>query len=96
MALISLAEAKAHLKITTLDGDPRDANLETKIAMAEAIVLDYIGDEAPDPSDVIRAAVLVQLEELWDANPKGMPQTPGHLSERVTNYLRRKRKIPVA
>jgi hypothetical protein len=39
-ALVTLAAAKAHLRIDTPDGDPGDVALQTKLDQASALVLD--------------------------------------------------------
>ena len=38
--LVTLAQAKGHLRLTWADGDPRDADLQLKLDSAEAIILD--------------------------------------------------------
>src|SRR4030095_25447 len=40
--LITLAMAKAHLRITAADGDPGDADIQLKADQAEAIILNYL------------------------------------------------------
>lgn len=75
--IVTLAQAKAHLRITTPDGHPDDADLQLKLIGAEAAVLRFVGRSemgaafvaqwtSPDltPADA-QAAVLVQLGELW-------------------------------
>lgn len=76
MPLTTLAQAKAHLRITTPDGDPRDADLLMKLEQAEAIILEYCNTTAhwreitatwtpttlPRP---VHAAILLELGELW-------------------------------
>jgi hypothetical protein len=74
--LITLAEAKAHLRLTTPEGDPTDADLVQKLAAAEAAVLSYVRttlhwrtvsadwiSPATVPLDV-HHAILLQLGEL--------------------------------
>lgn len=76
MALITIAQAKAHLRIdvpTTPTPDPSDADLLLKMDLAEAIILDYlkVGAESPPRwteatvPPVIVAAILLQLAELY-------------------------------
>ena len=77
MSLVTLAQAKAHLRIDTLDlapPDALDADLALKLLQAEAIILDYlkIPETSPpywaDETDVpplVQAAILFQLGELY-------------------------------
>jgi hypothetical protein len=77
MSLVTLEQAKRHLRIdvpTTPTPDPLDADLEMKMAAAEAIVLDYIGQlnvsppawvDETDCPPIIQAAILMQTAELW-------------------------------
>lgn len=99
MALITLTQAKGHLGITTADGDPTDVMLQLKMDHAEAIILDYLKDQAPDPSPVITAAILIQLAELYrfrGDDPDGPAYEDGQLCPAVTNLLRRKRDPALA
>jgi len=83
MAIITLEEAADHLRIvlqTSNDSpdvitDPREADLNSKIAQTEALVLDYIEKDEADLSasgvnpnwlPVVRSAVLLILSALWD------------------------------
>lgn len=43
---VTLAQAKAHLYIPIIAGDPRDPDLTAKLDAAEATILDYIGRTA--------------------------------------------------
>ena len=75
--MVTLAQAKAHLRITTPDGDPTDADLLLKLDSATAAVRRYVGrseygqtflalwlsPETTDPDAA--AAVLLVLAELW-------------------------------
>lgn len=77
MSLITLAQAKLHLRIdvpTTPTPDPGDADIEMKMAAAEAIVLDYLKVPATSPTlwtdendapPLVQAAILIQLAELY-------------------------------
>ena len=40
--LVTLTQAKAHLRITTPPGDPGDDEIQFKLDQAEAIMLDYL------------------------------------------------------
>lgn len=62
--MITLAEAKAHLRI---DHAGEDADIELRLRMAHAIVADYISMTATSNSnaDVEDAAVLLVLGELY-------------------------------
>jgi len=75
--MVTLAQAKAHLRITTPDGHPDDADLQEKLAGAEAAIARFVarsemgaalvaGWTAPEvtPPDA-RYAVLLQLGEAW-------------------------------
>jgi hypothetical protein len=75
--MVTLAQAKLHLRITTPDGHPDDADLTLKLAAAEAVVTRFVARvqmgadfvaqwTSPDltPADA-QAAVLYQLGELW-------------------------------
>jgi hypothetical protein len=74
---ITLAEAKAHLRITTPPGHVDDPDIQQKLDAAEAMVFGYVArtaaraaavatwlDPASTPPDV-RGFVLLQLGELW-------------------------------
>ena len=75
--MITLAQAKAHLRIRTPDGDPADVDLQLKIDGATDAIRRYVGRSAygqtfvakwadPDTTDPdAQAAVLLQLGELW-------------------------------
>lgn len=76
MTLLTLAEAKDHLRITTPDDDPGDAALTQQITFAEALVLDYVGRSlywrdiaatwtAATLPEVVRWAMLLQLGEAY-------------------------------
>jgi hypothetical protein len=74
--LVTLAQAKDHLRITTVLGDPSDADLDLKRAQAQAIILEYCTTTAHwrevaltwDATTVpfaVQAAILLELGELW-------------------------------
>lgn len=77
MSLITLAQAKAHLRIDTVSTSPMyptNADLLLKMAAAEAVVLDYLKVPATSPPrwtdetdcpPVVQAAILFQLGELY-------------------------------
>lgn len=106
--ILSLQDAKNHLKSTALDDD---SDILLKLESAEAIVIDYIGttawwravtatwvDSATLPA-LVRAAILLQLGELyrWRGDDNDGPVvTAGDLSPAVTNLLRRYRDLVVA
>lgn len=84
MALVTLAEGKAHLRLTTPPGDPGDADLTAKLAAAEAVILGYIGTtpeyrtiaEAWTAGDVpleVKQAILLQLGELYRFRGDDLP-----------------------
>ena len=77
MALVTLDELKAHLKISGTDDDD---DLEAKLAEAEAIVLGYVNQRVSDGDDwsdtvnawtsetaprEVRAAIKMQAGELY-------------------------------
>lgn len=73
--LVTLAEAKTHLRITTAEGHPGDVDIQAKLDAAEAIILDYCNTTAWwrditvtwTPENVprqVHAAILLQLGEL--------------------------------
>lgn len=74
--LVTLAQAKGHLRLTWADGDPRDTDLEMKLAQAQAIIVEYCDTtaywrdvtETWDADTVpksVHAAILLELGELW-------------------------------
>lgn len=60
--MTTLDQARYHLRI---DGTEHDAEIEQKLALAEAIVADYIGQNTQLDSYVSAAAVMLVLGELW-------------------------------
>lgn len=78
VALVTLAEAKDHLRI---DDDDQDADINSKRLAASAIVIDYIKrplhgwtEETAPP--LIKSAVLIMLGELF-ANREAADLPPG-------------------
>jgi len=75
--MVTLAQAKAHLRITTPDGHPDDADLQLKLNGATDAIRRYVGRselgveyllvwQSPETTDTdAQAAVLLQLAELW-------------------------------
>jgi hypothetical protein len=72
MALVTLAEGKAHLQVTSSDAD---GDLTIKLAAAEAAILSYCGSTAywqpivaawtsGTVPPAVKAAILLQLGEL--------------------------------
>lgn len=68
-SLVTLAEAKTHLRVTT---DAQDADIQAKADQASAIVLDYLkgrADEAWTDATVprpVKAGVLLMLTHLYE------------------------------
>lgn len=111
--LVTLQQAIDHLLLPiVVDSDPidpRQRDLELKLAAAEAIILGYLKtvpaewvDETTTPADV-QAAILLQCGELWrfrgdDRANEGADQdaTLGQLSPTITNLLRRRRDPALA
>lgn len=85
--MITLAEAKSHLRI---DGNLEDADVEMRLRMAAAIVDDYISPTSTSRmnSDVEDAATLLVLGELY-ANRESSDSNP--LSPSVRGLLERLR-----
>ena len=88
--MISLNQAKWHLRIVD---DHDDAEIQIKLTMAQDIVMQHIGclrTENPDADvarlrqDVIRAAILLVLGELW-ANREASTANP--LSPSIRSLL---------
>ncbi len=99
MSLVTLERAKAHLLII---GAADDAEVLSKIAEAEAIVLDYIGDRTNangwnklTAPGVITSAVLIVLGALWEGR-EAAAESPEPISDAVRRLLRRYRKPPLA
>ncbi len=76
MALVTLAQAKGHLQISTATVSPldsQDADIEMKLAQSEDIILDYLKVQAISPPmwtidtvpPLVQAAILLQLAELF-------------------------------
>lgn len=83
MMLVSLDQAKKHLRI---DGNDEDADLELKVHAASGAVLNYIDDSAKtfiDTSDVI--------DEDTAGDPLGVPYEIMAATLLMTGYLYRDR-----
>jgi hypothetical protein len=77
MSLITITQAKQHIKLdvpTTPTPDPEDADILLKVAQAEAMVLDYIGEYGASPprwtdetdcDPIVQAAILMVFAELY-------------------------------
>jgi hypothetical protein len=66
--LVTLADAKTHLRITT---SSHDADITEKLADASAIILDYLREPADtwDPTTVpkpVKSAVFLMLTHLYE------------------------------
>jgi hypothetical protein len=83
--LVTLVQAKDHLRITTLEGDAGDADIQLKLDQAEALILGRCGStthwrtiaatwtaETVPPS--ITAAILVLLTHLFEHRGDDMDQ----------------------
>lgn len=71
--LVTLTQAKAHLRITLPALDPGDVDLQLKLDQAEAIILNYLGTGADaawvSPATVpgvVSAAILLMLAHLFE------------------------------
>jgi hypothetical protein len=112
MSLITIAQAKAHLRIDTdslIPSDAADADLLLKMAQAEHLILDYLKTPMTSPpywvdeTDVpplVQAAILFQLGELYrfrgDDDGKADRATDGSLSPMIEGMLRRYRDPALA
>lgn len=109
MALLTLTQAKRHLRIETETTDPlseEDEDLTLKLAQAEAVILDYLAVPvdtwtAETVPLFVQAALLYQVAELWrfrgdDVERDGVSHEPGQLSRFVMNVLRRSRDPALA
>jgi len=73
--LVTLTQAKAHLRITMPDGDPGDADLQLKLDQAEGVILNYLKGASGQAADWIdptttpgpvSAAILLMLGRLYE------------------------------
>ena len=72
-ALVSLTQAKAHLRITLPALDPGDVDIQLKLDQAEAIILDYLAEfvdaawvsPATAPG-MVSASILLVLTDLYE------------------------------
>lgn len=112
MSLITLAQAKAHLRIDTVSvspTDPAEADLILKMIAAEHIVLDYLKvvsvspplwTDETDVPPLVSAAILLQLGELYrfrgDDDGKADRESAGSLSPMIEGILRRYRDPALA
>lgn len=99
--LITLEEAVGQLKISA-DEDEDDITL--KMSLATAIVIDYIkrpdhGWDADTVPDVVKAAILEQLVELYrfrGDDPQAPAPADGYLSPSISRKLHRYRDPALA
>lgn len=90
--MITLDQAKYHLRV---DGNHEDADIQTRLTLATAIVLDYLKDSAAPTThgaDVIDAAILLVLGELYMNREGGADP----LSPSVRALLERQREPTLA
>jgi hypothetical protein len=106
---LTLAQAKDHLRLTTPDGDPSEADLTLKLVAAEQVILTYLStsaywapivaawDAATLPADV-QAAMLLELGELYRfrGDEKDTPARDPDLAPAIVGLLRRWRDPAVA
>src|SRR5262245_2492186 len=80
MALVSMQEAKTHLRITD---DDHDADIQVKADQASAIVVDYLKDRADDTWDEtttplpVKAAALFLVGHLYEHRGDDLATVPG-------------------
>jgi len=106
-AFLTLAEAKAVLRVTFAD---EDALVTLYAQMAQSIVIDYLERATTDSivlggiaewdaltvPEPIRAAVMQQLRELYEVpDPKPNLPIPGDLSPAVVMYLGRWKELVI-
>ena len=72
-ALVTLVQAKAHLRITLPALDPGDLDIQLKLDQAEAIILDYLGTSTAatwlSPATApgaVSAAILLFVAHLFE------------------------------
>lgn len=92
LSLISMDEAKMHLRIDDLESD---ADIETKAVMATAIIVDYIknpdhGWTVETVPQVIKVAVLLMLAQLFSDRENATITDP------IKNLLHRQRDPSIA
>jgi hypothetical protein len=70
--LVTMAQAKAHLRITTPDGDPSDPDIQLKLDQAEAVIRNYLKTRddpewtaATVPAPIV-AGILLMLARLYE------------------------------
>ena len=91
--LVSLTQAKAHLKVTTPDGHPGDADIQMKLDAAEGIVRTHLKSaDDPDWTPVtvpppIQAAILLQLGDLYEHRGDNDDNAPKNW-DRIQTLLR--------
>lgn len=92
--LITLDQAKEHLRIDDLNDPAMEEDLFLKMEQASAIILDYIEvidsgwDETTVPEH-IRVTVLMVLGNLWDHRGDDKESEP--ITEAIKSVLRRTR-----
>lgn len=77
--LVTLIQAKAHLRITLPALDPGDVDIQLKLDQAEAIILEYL-DTSADPTWVdpttapgpVSASILLALTDLYEHRGEDM------------------------
>jgi hypothetical protein len=96
MAIVSLADARRHLRITVPDFD---AEITDTLEQANAIVLVYIQDQADedwtadtDPAAdvayaVCKSAILEVLANIWRHRGDADDNVPGPFTDRVKDRL---------
>jgi hypothetical protein len=105
----SLDQAKQYAGVTWPNGDPRDQELLDQIAIAEAVVADYLGvRDTPEQYTnnlIVQGATLRQLLDQWrwrGDDPETVSDSAldrpadGYLSPLVTSMLHRLRKQVLA
>lgn len=102
MALITVDQAKLHLR---LDTDDHDDLLEEIVSDVSGIILDYLKLEstayqttAGEPDDVpaaVKAAVKLGVSAMFE-NPEQLPDGPQVLSQTVKDLLHRLRDPAMA
>lgn len=92
MALIAFQTGKDHLRVTD---DDHDAEIQSKLTMAEGIIVDYLKAQA-DPSwdetttpVPVQAAVLIMLGFLYEHRGEDLEAGAGDFDEGAWNAVGR-------
>lgn len=99
-ALVTLAVAKMHLRVTT---SADDADIQLKLDQAEAVILEYL-DTSADPLWVspatapgpVTAAILLALTDLYEHRGDDTTEVTTHTWTAIERLLVRSRNAAIA